>query len=323
MKAVGRWLILVTLWSVGSAYAATSYPPLKTLYSFDLIDSQNGKSISVKSLAQKIKQADVIFIGEFHGNQASHLLEAELQSALFDLRPNQVLSMEQFNRDHQKDIDRYLDGDIGEKTFMQQSDAWSNYAGSYRPLIEFAKQHFLPVIAANAPFQSVRCVGREGKPYLKKLTEVEKADIAKQPFLSNTAYQDKFSAFQKMAKPHGSNRKGYEAQLLRDNTMAESILRALKQNPGAQILHTNGTFHSESHLGTVALLQQRDPKLKIIVISPIVSAQPNKPTLQPSDRKKGDYVYLIQPLPASYVQASKRQAAFKKMFENAKAKPCR
>lgn len=303
--------------------ASQTYPKLKTLYSFDLVDSQTGALISVNQLAQKIQHADVVFIGEFHGNQASHLLESELQSALYDLRPNQVLSMEQFNRDHQQAIDRYLDGEIGEKTFINQSDAWSNYSGSYRPLIEFAKQHFLPVIAANAPFQAVRCVGRQGKPYLKKLTAEEKEQIASQPFMSNAAYQKKFAQFQAMAKPHTQNQKAYEAQLLRDNTMAESILQALKANPGAQVIHTNGTFHSESHLGTAALLQQRNPKLKVVVISPITATNPDKPQIQPADLKKGDYVYLIQPLPVDYVQAKNRQAAFAKMFKDAQAKPCR
>lgn len=307
-----------------SAYSdQTTYSPLKTFYSFDLINSKTGKQLSVSELAKKITKADVIFVGELHGHQASHLLEAELQSALYDLRPNQVLSMEQFNRDHQQDLDQYLDGEIGEKTFMQQSEAWSNYDGSYRPLIEFAKRHFLPIVAANAPFHTVRCVGRQGKPYLKKLSSEEKEQIANQPFMSDSAYQQKFSQFQSMAKPHTQNLKGFEAQLLRDNTMAESILRALKDNPGAQIIHTNGTFHSESHLGTVALLQKRAPKLNIVVISPVVTTSPDKPMFQKTDLKKGDYVYLMQPLPVDYVQASKRKKAFAKMFKAANAKTCR
>lgn len=326
-RLIFGWILGITsLFSVHAYCDEVSnnvYPPLKTFYSFDLIDSKTGKPLSVKALAQKIQKANVVFIGELHGHQASHLLEAQLQSALYDLRPNQVLSMEQFNRDHQQDIDQYLDGEIGEKTFIKQSEAWSNYSGSYRPLIEFAKRHFLPVIAANAPFQSVRCVGRQGKSYLQKLTPNEKAHIANHPFMSNSAYQQKFAQFQAMAKPHTQNKRGYEAQLLRDNTMAESILQAIKDNPGAQILHTNGTFHSESHLGTVALLQQRDPKLKIIVISPVVTSTPDKPQILPSDLQKGDYVYLIQPLPTDYVQASKRKAAFSKMFKSAKAKTCR
>lgn len=307
-----------------SAYSdQLPYSPLKTFYSFDLIDSKTGKQLSVSELAKTITKADVIFIGELHSHQASHLLEAELQSALYDLRPNQVLSMEQFNRDHQQDIDQYLEGEIGEKTFIQQSEAWSNYAGSYRPLIEFAKRHFLPVIAANAPFQTVRCVGRQGKPYLQKLSSEEKEQIAHQPFISNSAYQQKFAQFQSMAKPHIQNQKKFEAQLLRDNTMAESILQAINSNPGAQIIQTNGSFHSASHLGTVALLQKRAPKLSIVVISPVVTTTPDKPQLQKTDLEKGDYVYLIQPLPVDYVQASKRQKAFAKMFKVANAKACR
>ncbi|MCV5871569.1 ChaN family lipoprotein, partial [Escherichia coli] len=62
-----------------------------------------------------------------------------------------ALSMEQVTRDKQSVLDAYLKGEIGEQYFMSQSNAWPNYESDYRPLVEFAKQANLPVIAANAP----------------------------------------------------------------------------------------------------------------------------------------------------------------------------
>uniref|UniRef100_Q31JR5 Haem-binding uptake Tiki superfamily ChaN domain-containing protein n=1 Tax=Hydrogenovibrio crunogenus (strain DSM 25203 / XCL-2) TaxID=317025 RepID=Q31JR5_HYDCU len=315
-----------------SARTIPDLPALKTLYEYRLIEAQSKKAITLNQLTKQLKDKDVIFIGEFHGNQASHLLEAQLQAALYQQRPNQILSMEQFNRDQQAILNRYLEGSIGEKTLIKDAPTWPNYAGSYRPMIEFAKQQFLPVVAANAPAQTVRCVGRQGTDYLQKLSHTERHLIAKDPFHSTPAYNEKFQQFladqtgpahaAKNTDEHTPNNR-YMAQLLRDNTMAESINQALQQSPKAQVLHLNGAFHSNNALGTVAALKRLNPSLNIAVISPVRVTDPETPTFTQTDLTLGDFIYLIQSQPTDYVQASKRQAAFKAMFTHASQKTCR
>lgn len=311
--------------------ASVSLPSLNTLYDYHLIEAQSNKTIAFDQLVKQLKSKDVIFIGEFHGNHASHLLEAQLQAALYQNRPNQILSLEQFNRDQQPILNRYLDNMIGEKTLIKEAPAWPNYAGSYRPLVEFAKQQFLTVIAANAPADIVRCVGRQGKDYLGKLSLSERTLVAQEPFVTTPAYTEKFnqflagkmgttpSAIHKKDRPNNS----YLAQLLRDNTMAETINQALQRSPDAQVLHVNGAFHSNEYLGTVAALKRLNPSLDIAVISPVRVADPQTPSYLSSDLTLGDYLYLIQAQPVAYIQAAKRQAAFKAMFDNAAQKPCR
>ncbi|NMU84680.1 ChaN family lipoprotein, partial [Vibrio parahaemolyticus] len=68
-------------------------------------------------------------------------------------------------------VDAYLRGEIGEQYLMKQANAWPNYESDYRPLVEFAKQKNLPVIAANAPKSIVRCIGRQGLDYINKLDD--------------------------------------------------------------------------------------------------------------------------------------------------------
>lgn len=311
----------------------TTIAPLHTLYDYQLIDSGSGQAITLKALAKSLKETDVVFIGEYHGNHASHRLQAQLQWLLFQQRPDQVITLEQFNRDTQAVLNQYLDGEIGEKTLIENAQAWSNYTASYRPIVEFAKQHFLPVIAANAPAQTVRCVGRQGKAYLNKLTAEELSQIADDAFYSDPAYAEKFNDFMRKSRPQKTlksdaddqteSNPAYLAQLLRDNTMAESILQAHQRYPKAQILHLNGAFHSDNFLGTVAALKHRDPSLKIAVISPVIVENPQTPQFSEADLQKGDVIYLLQAQPTDYVQAAKRRAAFKKMFKKADAQPCR
>ena len=298
---------------------------LKHAYQTEIFD-QTKSPLSVEELAIRLQDFDVVFIGEYHGNHGSHLLQMQLQSTLYDLRPQQILSMEMFNRDQQAILNRYLDDEIGEKYLINETPTWPNYAGSYRPMVEFAKQHFIPVIAANAAADIVRCVGRYGKGYLDLLPSNERIFTAQDSFLNDTAYQEKFYDFmdsmRKMPDEHKAS--SYAAQLARDNTMAESILKALKEHPNHQVIHLNGSFHSEQHLGTVALLQQRDPALKIAVISPIRSSEDGKFAIQKADLALGDYVYYVRPQPEEYIDASYRRKAMQSMFKNSseKAKSC-
>lgn len=329
---LGCFFLISITFGFSQTYAADQPPnltPLTTLYDYQLIDSQTKKVISLKTLVKQLADKEILFIGEFHGNPAVHLFQAQLQAALFQQNNQQVLSMEQFNRDQQAILNQYLDSEIGEKTLVKEAPAWQNYVASYRPLVEFAKQHLLPVIAANAPADVVRCVGRHGKSYLNKLAKDETTYLPKDPFYSDPAYQVQFQQFMQQGTSHSNPSKdkkannSYFAQLLRDNSMAESILSAHQQHPNHQIIHLNGAFHSNRFLGTVSALKHRDSSLKIAVISPVAQNNPNQPSFNSADVTLGDYLLLVQPQPTDYVQASKRQAAFKAMFEKANAKPCR
>lgn len=298
------------------------------LYDRQIIHSITQQPISLQGLAQQLRDVDVVFVGEYHGNAATHLLQAELQAALYQQRPQQILSLEQFNQDHQTTVDAYLQGKLGEQELIDEATAWDNYRASYRPLMEFAKVHQLPVLAANARADWVRCVGRQGEAYLDQLSDTERQTLPSQPFYSTPEYQQKF-----LGVMHGSTRastaddpmkKRFAAQLLRDNQMADTIVKAHHAHPQHQIIHLNGTFHSESHLGTVASVKQLAPQLKLAVISPIqiplgTSVPDSHPTML------GDYVYYIASLPNDFVDPQKRAAALQQRFAKADqaAQSCR
>ncbi len=298
---------------------------LQHAYDYRLIDSQTQQPLTVKQLALQLQDQHVVFIGELHGNHASHLLEMQLMAEMHALHPQQILSMEMFNRDQQPILNRYLDSEIGEAFLINETPTWENYMGSYRPLIEYAKQHFIPVIAANASADIIRCIGRLGTTYIDKLLTEERLLIAKQPFTDHAEYRQRYMAFLAEARKLPPERKenSYLAQLTRDNTMAESIYQAWLENPQAQILHINGTFHSENHLGTVSALKSLNPKLKIAVISPLRVENPAEPNYSTEDLKKGDVIYLLQGQPEQYLDAAYKRQARESQFKQAQQSHCR
>ena len=95
--------------------------------------------------------------------------------------------------------------------------------------------------------------------------------------------------------------KSFSSQVLRDDTMAESIAKHLQDNPDRKVLHLDGNFHSASHLGTVERLKLRMPDLKIAVINPIAIENNDSPAWTDEDAATGDYILLVREMPEMFV----------------------
>ena len=303
----------------------TTVPP-QSQYDSIIVDASGGV-LSINQLARELVPADVVVIGEYHGHHGSHLLQSRLQAALYRQRPQQILSMEQFTLDDQHEIDRYLAGESGEEELIADTGAWPNYKASYRPLIEFSKHRNIPVVAANAPAAIVRCIGRNGEAYLDRLGAGQRRQLPDAPFTDTTDYRSKF--FDTLGGSHGKgdNRKrlenSYKAQLLRDNTMADRVIKALEAFPGHQVIHLTGTFHAEDRLGMVAVLEQKRPDLDVAVITPVFwRPGDDLDRLLEANQGKGDYLYFLQPLPEEYKDSERRRDAIMEQFRNTAEPSC-
>ncbi len=308
-------------------------PALPDLTSFDLMRSESGKApvyVTVAQAANELKNYDVVFLGEWHDDAANHLAEMELFRAIFARAPQLALSMEQFERDVQPVVNDYLAGRIGEDALQSKGRAWGNYAESYRPLVEFAKDHGLPVIAANAPASLVRCVGEKGPEFLTQLDAQKRPWAAATLHLEDGAYKDKFMRFLAEDASHGTpasdpdsaaaNGRAWAAQVLRDDTMAESIANYLQANPGHKVVHITGDFHVEGGLGTVERLRDRMPGLKIAVVAPVEAPNPDRPAVATTDAKSGDFLFLLRAEPKEYVSDAEQKAAEQQMRANFKSR---
>lgn len=62
-----------------------------------------------------------------------------------------ALSMEMFEADNQSKLNNFLADTLSEENFLAASRPWPNYGTDYAPLVNFAKEKKMPVIAANVP----------------------------------------------------------------------------------------------------------------------------------------------------------------------------
>jgi uncharacterized iron-regulated protein len=229
-----------------------------------------GKPAQMADIVEAAKSADVLFLGENHDDALAHKAELALFMQVFTAfgkdRPV-VLSLEMFERDEQTVLDEYLKGIIPEKQFLACARPWDNYMTDYRPMVEFAREHGIPVMAANAPRRYVSVVAKQGRGVLDGLSAQGKSWIAPLPYpAASAAYAAKFNAL--MGGAHGGGMGGnlLDSQVLWDATMADSIVQALKARPGALVVQVNGRFHSEGKLGTAEQVLGYRPGTKAVVV---------------------------------------------------------
>jgi uncharacterized iron-regulated protein len=258
----------------------------------------------------------------------------KLLRALVERNPRWVLSFEQFERDVQPVLDDYLAGRIGETTLIDKGRAWNNYAASYRPLMQFAKDHGLPVIAAEAPGWTITCIAQEGVAVLDRFTPPERTWVAAEVHAAPGAYRDKFMEFLGESPSHGGGAAGtpeaaarasrsFAAQAARDDTMAESIDIALRKHPGYHLLHVTGSFHAAGFLGTVERLRVREPQLKIAVIDPVEAKDPTAPSIDADRFHDGTVLQLIYPSPEAFADGEDMSAAITRMTHAHEAAHCK
>lgn len=269
--------------------------PVKPYVPFRIYDMQHdGDEISLTELADHLGSTEVLFFGEEHNDTIGHVLELKIFKLLSErYRSKLSLSMEMFETDCQVVLDDYLGGFINEEKLIKEGRTWNNY-NDYKPLVEFAKENRIPVIAANAPRRYVSLMSKRGPKSLDSLSNGSKKYLAKLPiFIPTGKYQQKFVDLMGGADNlHSPNM--FASQCLWDATMAGSILDAHKeQKKGGLVYHLCGRFHSDEYLGTVRQLYRKDKNLVISTISCFPATDYDQPSL---DQYKGlaDFVILTE-----------------------------
>ena len=240
----------------------------KTQYHYE------GKAISLNKAVDIAQKYDVVFFDEYHDQTAIHKAELAFFKAMYKDNQNMILSLEMFERDVQPVMDDYLAGKITEAEFTANSRPWPNYQEDYRPLIEFAKPHNIYVLAGNIPRRMAAQYAKTGDFSL--ISDADKQYLPQKHLVEHGAYYEKFASLmnnsdgaQHMILSKDKVELFYKAQSLKDDTMAESINNFNKVHKDTKILHMQGAFHGDEHLGVVEKLHKLNPNLKLLVITPV------------------------------------------------------
>ena len=285
-----KWIIALTVF----IFSLSSYAQDSMNANYKIYDTRTKQIITIEKIVTDMADADVLFFGEEHNDSAGHYLENKIFRALHSAYGDKiVLSMEMFEADGQLVLNEYLAGTIDETRFSRDLRLWNNYK-DYRPMIEYAKQNKIPVIAANPPRRYVSLVTRRGMKALDSLSKDAKKFLPPLPYDTLSGrYREKFMEIMK-GSPGSTSQNIYYSQSLWDAGMSFSIYKFLKSNKHKKIFHCVGGFHTEEKLGTAAQLQMRNKKLKILNIASFSDASFSNPDWEKFSYR-GDYIILTNP----------------------------
>ena len=248
------------------------------------------------SIIQDIRTSRVVYAGETHTAYGDHLLQLQILQALYVDNPNLAIGMEMFPRAAQPVLDGYITGVIEtEKDFLKQADYFTNWGYDYRlyrPIIDFAKKHQLPIIGLNLDKKIVSQVFKKG--HTDAIGDKDLTTIAADRDLDVPGYRDRLlevHAMHNSAPNGGNNFSGFlQAQALWDETMAESISDYLRGHPEKQMIIIAGNGHMYKDSGIPLRVQRRIPEINQSVLAAM-----NGMDTGIDEGKRIDYLMFAQP----------------------------
>jgi uncharacterized iron-regulated protein len=261
-----------------------------------VFDSKRKEFSDFEVMLADLARADAVFVGEQHDDPNTHRLELAIVDGLTRRGVPVIVAMEMFERDAQAALDRYASGAISEEDFLKAARPWPRYATDYRPVIEFAKAHELPIVASNVPRRIASAVSKTGMAAVDGLGAERGLAARELDCPTRGSYFDRF--VKAMGGHAGASPNFYFAQCIKDETMGEAVADALGKATGrAVVVHINGAFHSDFAEGTAASARRRMPGKRVTVVSilPVEDLDTQKP--DKTERKRADYlVYTVKPI---------------------------
>ncbi len=267
-----------------------------------VFDTRAGRELGFDALLERLAAADVVFVGETHLDDTTHRVELALLEGVRERRAGKVvLSLEMFERDVQPALDDYLAGRSDEHAFLAAARPWGNYASDYRPLIESARGHGTPVVAANTPAALRRRVSSGGRSALEALTPEERRLFPAEILPAEASYWERVDRATRGHMNFASlpdEKRLFTGQSLWDNSMGDACAGALAAHPGSTVVHVVGGFHVMYRDGTAAQLARRAPGAEVLVVE--VLPVPGTFAARPErDAERADYLVYASALARS------------------------
>lgn len=259
------------------------------------------EKVSLEAIRSELMAADVIFIGEEHYTP-SHLEAAKsILDILLAHERRPALAMEMFSWDGQAGLDRYIaHPETPRAEFLTESHWEQNWGGdypNYEPLVNYAREHHLQLLALNPPLSLVRLVATKG------LTEAMKSSALSSWDMNETVVND--AEYEKLIYeqitachpqlPGNAYRRIFEASIVRDEGMARVIRNYLdhQKDSHSPLVSYTGGGHIQYGIPVPKRVKRTHPGVKTLIIY-LVAWDPSKKEEVMADLTGGiaDYLWL-------------------------------
>lgn len=232
-----------------------------------IVDSATGRTLTVDELLRRMRQADVVLLGELHDNPHHHARRAELLLGLGGAAP---VVAEQLPHGDAFTLPATARGDALRDALQAagfEADAWG--WPRYEPLFAAVARSGARLRGGNLDLEAVRRAAREGATALPAdLTR--RIDAAPLTPAALSALNDDLQRGHCGQLPTRALPGMVAAQRARDASMAATLLAEVDQlrATGRQgpVLLLAGNGHVRRDYGVPTLLTQRQPALKLLSI---------------------------------------------------------
>lgn len=250
-------VLLVVLLATGCATArhppqaapATAQPPDASTPAAspvgEIVSLDLSAVATLDAIIPRLADKRVVLVGETHNRYDHHLVQLEIIRRLHALHPRLAIGMEAFQQPFQTLLDDFVAGRISQAELLRGSEYYQRWRFDfryYKPVLDFAREHRLPVVALNLPTE---LTGRVGEAGIAGLEDDERLQLPPVIDRSDAAYE---ARLREIYRQHPAvNGHGFEnfldVQLAWDEGMAEQAAEYLQNHPDTLMVVLAGSGH--------------------------------------------------------------------------------
>lgn len=251
-----------------------------------LVDARDGARVGLDAAVADLVRVRVVYVAELHDQRAHHDAQLAIVRAIHARDPSIAIGLEMVQRPFQDALDEFVAGRIDEAELLRRVEwqrRWGFDFALYRPILEYAREHGIPVRALNARQEVTRAISRGG---IDAIAAEHRAEL---PELVLDDPEHRAMVRSALEGHHGIDdaalERFYTAQVVWDETMAETIARYLeRQGAPRRMVVLAGRMHVERGLGIPRRAARRGAEPFRVVI-PTDDAREGGPP--------GDWLFLV------------------------------
>lgn len=202
-----------------------------------------GESLTQAQLLPRLRAAQLLLIGEVHGNRRHHAAQIELLRMLSEAGVPLVVGMETFGSTGDAELARWTSGDLDDAALYRRFGAdWSTAQWqAYRDLFSFIRERGIPLVGINGDEEVINKVATGG---FESLSDAERQGLPQRSCTVDPRYRRLLERVLGAGRTQAGFRTFCEAQTLRDAIMAGNLERLARRHRGSVVVGLTGIFHA-------------------------------------------------------------------------------
>jgi uncharacterized iron-regulated protein len=259
-----------------------------------LVDAATGKSIEPEAFFAVLRTQKVVYVGERHDQAGDHGVQYAILRRLHRDEASLAIGMEMFQTPFQEPLTQWSDGLIDETVLRRETEydeRWGFDFSMYRPILEYARNRGIEVVALNTPREVAYAVARDGLDSLsaEQASALPELDLANEQH--RALFDSEFDAGEHAAADGVDQY--YEAQVVWDETMGSRVAEALGRVGGPpKMIVFAGRVHVKRGLGVPDRAAKRGAAPYAVVL-PVTDKELKAELKRPPQERSADFFWAV------------------------------